>query len=227
MRTLALVLALVVCAGCAGQRTVVNSVPPPPPPDPHTQMAALEMRIFDLIQTERQKIDPKAKTLVLNSELVGVARQRSLDMASKNYFAHSAPDGQTSASIIMDKDAQFQGLLGENLAAQHYLKAQGVDVDVFARRFVNSWLASPSHKENLAFAAYDRSGVGAAVNGDMVYVTQLFATDLGLPPPKPDTPRRQLTQFSDLKAANAPDPAPAPLRGSIVPVPIPRPAKTD
>ena len=31
----------------------------------------------------------------------------------------------------------------------------------------------------------DRSGVGAAVSGDTVYVTQLFATDLGLPKHKP------------------------------------------
>ena len=59
-------------------------------------------------------------------------------MATKNYFAHASPDGQTSATIIMDKDTDFQGLLGENLAAQHYLTSQGVDVDVFAHRFVES-----------------------------------------------------------------------------------------
>jgi uncharacterized protein YkwD len=216
-------LVLLVCASCAGRPTV--AVAPPPPPDPHTQMAELEQRIFDLVQDERHKIDAKAKILVLDSELIGVARERSADMAAKNYFAHASPDGQTSATIIMDKDADFQGILGENLAAQHYLTSQGVDVDVFAHRFVDTWLASPSHKDNLAFAGYDRSGVGAAVNGDTIYVTQLFATDLGLPKPAPVS--RPVTQFNNPAAATVPGIAPPPQRGSNVPKPIPRPAPAE
>ena len=181
MRAWVLTVALLACAGCAGMGSV--NTPPPPLPDPHTQMAALETRIFQIIQEERHKIDPNAKPLALDLELEGVARQRSRDMAAKNYMAHAAPTGETSASIIMDKDAKFQGLLGENIAAQHYLKAYGVDVDVFARRFADTWLESQSHRDNLAYPLYNRTGVGAAVNGDMVYVTQLFATDMGLPPP--------------------------------------------
>jgi uncharacterized protein YkwD len=181
MRAWVLTLALLACAGCASMGSV--NTPPPPPPDPHTQMAALETRIFQVIQEERRKIDPNAKPLALDLELEGVARQRSRDMAAKNYMAHAAPTGETSASIIMDEDAKFQGLLGENIAAQHYLKAYGVDVDVFARRFADTWLKSQSHRDNLAYPLYNRTGVGAAVNGDTVYVTQLFATDMGLPPP--------------------------------------------
>jgi uncharacterized protein YkwD len=224
MRAFACLFLLLVCVGCADQQRM--AVAPPPPPDPQTQMAALEQRIFDLIQDERHRIDPKAKVLALDSELIGVARERSADMAAKNYFAHASPDGQTSATIIMDKDADFQGILGENLAAQHYLKSQGVDVDVFARRFVDTWLASPSHKDNLAFAGYDRSGVGAAVNGDMIYVTQLFATDLGLPKPAP--PSRPVTQFNDPMSATAPGTAKVlPPGRADAPHPIPRPAQPE
>jgi uncharacterized protein YkwD len=164
-------------------------------------MAALELRIFEIVQDERHKIDPKAKTLSLDSELVGVARAHSTDMATKSYLAHKGPDGTTSADLIMDADATFQGLLGENLAAQHFNIGQDIDVDVFAHRFVASWLASPSHKENLSFAAYDRSGVGAAVQGNTIYVTELFATDLGLPPVKDDPKTRKVTEFPNAKAA--------------------------
>jgi len=170
---------LFLCAACASPQPLP---PLPPPPDPKTQMAALEMRIFDLIQDARHTVDPRAKTLMPDAELARVARQHSQDMAAKNYVAHAGPDGQTSASIVMDQDARFQGLLGENIAAQYYLPAIGIDVDGFAKRFVNTWLASPAHRQNLSLPAYDRSGVGAAVNGKMVYVTQLFATDLGLTP---------------------------------------------
>lgn len=181
------------------------------PVDPHTQMAALELRIFELVQDERHKIDPHAKTLALDSELVGVARAHSQDMAAKNYFAHKSPTGMSSADLIMDADDKWQGLLGENLAAQHFNIGYDVDVDVFAHRFVASWLASQSHKDNLAFAPYDRTGVGAAVNGDTIYVTELFATDLGLPPVKNDPKSRKVTEFPDAKAAkDAPPPAPQP-----------------
>ena len=41
-------------------------------------------------------------------------------------------------------------------------------------------MKSQPHRDNLAFADYDRTGIGAAVNGDTVSVTQLFASDLGI-----------------------------------------------
>jgi len=151
-------------------------------------MAALEQRIFDMVQDERRSINPKAKPLALDSELMGVARRRSADMARNNYIAHSSPQGVTSASLVMDEDKDFQGLLGENLAVENFVPQSGVDVDAFAKEFVQTWLASPAHKENLSFAAYDRSAVGATVGGDTIFVVQLFATDLGLPPPEPKKP---------------------------------------
>jgi uncharacterized protein YkwD len=148
-------------------------------------MAALEQRIFDMVQDERRAINPKARPLALDSELMGVARRRSADMARNNYIAHSSPQGVTSASLVMDEDRDFQGLLGENLAVENFVPQSGVNVDTFARAFVQTWLASPAHKENLSFAAYDRSAVGATVGGDTIFVVQLFATDLGLPPHDP------------------------------------------
>ncbi len=146
-------------------------------------MAALANRIEALVEEERLKLDPNAKPLVADSELAKVALARARDMAEKNYLAHAAPNGDTSASLLMADDATWQGLLGENLAAQHYVKASGVDVEMFARRFLEEWVQSAPHRENLAYAAYDRTGVGAAVNGDTVYVAELFASDLGLKHP--------------------------------------------
>jgi len=43
----------------------------------------------------------------------------------------------------MQQDEKWQGLLGENLAAQHYTKQSGVAVDDFAQRFLDEWLKSP------------------------------------------------------------------------------------
>ena len=88
----------------------------------------------------------------------------------------------------------------------NYRAALGVDVNQFARNFVDIWLKSPKHKENLAYADYDRTGIGAAADGDTVYVTELFATDLGL------------GQHQD-----APPPSAPAGDGAIVPKPKPEP----
>jgi uncharacterized protein YkwD len=163
-------------AGCAAVS------PPPSVPDPQTQMAALAGRIAVLVQAERLKLDPNAKPLSIDPELTKIAQEWSRDMAIRNDLAHVAPNGDTSASLLMAEDASWQGLLGENLAAQHYVKASGVDVEVFARRFLDEWVQSDPHRENLADPAYDRTGVGAAINGDTVYVTELFANAPGTRP---------------------------------------------
>ena len=179
-------LTLLVCAGCA---ETPKQVALPPPPDPKTLMPALETRIAVLIEEERERINVKARPLVIDPELSGIARKRAIDMAAKNYFAHTAPNGETSASILMDTDPRFQGLLGENMGAEHYTKQIGVDVNKFARAIVDQWLNSPQHRDNLTMADYNLTGVGAAVNGDTVYVTELFATDLGLGPHEDKTPK--------------------------------------
>lgn len=222
VRALVCAAAFFAVAGCADEAALA----PAPPPDPHTQMAALEIRIFEIVQDERHKIDPNAKSLSFDPELAGAAREHSADMAAKNYFAHKGPDGETSAGLIMDEDAKFQGLLGENLAAQYFTIGTGIDVEIFARRFVDSWLASPSHRDNLAYAAYDRSGVGAAVNGNMIYVTQLFATDLGLNSPSGDPKSRKITELPSTKSATGRYGAPAePSKDtSVLPEPRPTPS---
>lgn len=169
-------------------------------------MPALETRIAILIADERSRLAPNAKFLVIDPELGKIARKRAADMATKNYFAHTAPNGDTSASLLMAEDVHFQGLLGENMAAQHYTPALGIDIDAFARRFVATWLASASHKENLSFPDYNRTGVGAAANGDTIYVTQLFATDLGLGPHPDSAPRAVVTPLPNAKSALTPPP---------------------
>ena len=151
-------------------------------PDPKLQIGALETRIAILVEEQREKFAPTAKIMAIDPELTKIARARAQDMADKHYLAHAAPNGDTAATLLMAENAKFQGLLGENLAAQHYVKESGVDADAFAERFLATWADSAPHRENFSFPDYDRTGVGVAVNGDTVYVAQLFADDRGLGP---------------------------------------------
>lgn len=213
IRSAALLLAALTLAGCA----MLDMSAPPAPPDPKAQMGALENRIAALVEEQRHKLDPKAKPLAIDPELARIARARASDMAAKNYLAHAAPNGDTSASLLMQQDAAWQGLLGENLAAQHYTKQSGVVVEDFAQRFLEEWLKSPPHRDNMIFANYDHAGVGAAVNGDTVYVAILFSTDMGLKPRTGQGPANAVTSWdSPAAAANAPVPKTDPprLRGS-------------
>lgn len=186
----------------------------PSRPDPAAQMPALESRILALVTVERAKAEPKARDLALDSELVTVARQRSAEMARTSSFAGSG-NPHISATMLMNQDAKFQGLVGENVAAQHYLPDQGIDVEAFAKRFVDGWKGSKPHLDNLSFADYDRTGVGAAVNKDTVYVTQLFTTDLGLGAKSDQaTPNVETVPSPQQGKDNSQGP---PLRGAIVP----------
>jgi uncharacterized protein YkwD len=211
-RALISILCVLTLAGCASA---------PEMPNPATQMGALETRIAILVEEQRHRLSPAAKSLAIDPELSLVARARARDMAAKNYLAHAAPNGDTSASLLMAQDAKWQGLLGENLAAQHYTKQSGVSVEAFAQRFLDEWMKSTPHRENMAFVNYDRTGVGAAVNGDTVYVALLFSTDLGLKPLADDAPANTVTNFESPAAASAvPSPQmsePLRLRGAVVP----------
>ncbi len=206
-------LLLVACAAPPSQNPVA-----PPLPDPRTQMGALETRIAILVEEQRHKLDPKARPLAIDPELSNIARARASDMAAKSYLAHAAPNGDTSASLLMQQDSKWQGLLGENLAAQHYTRQSGVAVEDFAQRFLDEWLKSPPHRDNMAFVNYDHAGVGAAVNDDTVYVAVLFSTDLGLKPPAANGPANAVTTWdSPAAASTAPaktPPNPLRLRGT-------------
>jgi uncharacterized protein YkwD len=204
MRDILAGMLLLVCAACEST---------PPPPDPVTQIPALEGRIFEIVNEERHVIDPRAKDLALDSELVEVARQRSVDMAAHNGFADGSGDPHISATRLMAEDAKFQGLLGENVAAERYAKATGIDVDQCAQAIVGTWLASPSHKENLSFGDYTLTGVGVAMSSDTIYVTQLFATEMTV---KASSKVPEVRSFPSAAAAKADgrgsDPA---LRGAF------------
>jgi uncharacterized protein YkwD len=164
---------LLMCAGCANQ-TITQSAPRSP--TPQSLMPALENRIYELVEQERGK--GISRSLMLDSELTGVARERSADMAAHRYAAHASAEGETSTTLIMKEDSGFHGLLGENIAAQPFLPQYAIDVESCARHVVDIWLASRAHRENLMDSAYGRTGIGAAASADMVYVTELFSGPL-------------------------------------------------
>ena len=81
---------------------------------------------------------PPAPALRWDATLQGVAAGHSQDMARRNYFAHSSPEGREVAARVSAAHYKFR-LVGENLA--------GGDRDLAGA--LQGWIDSPAHCENL------------------------------------------------------------------------------
>src|ERR1019366_3133745 len=73
-RIIAFALAALALAGCADVSQTAKA-----PPDPNTQMPALAGRIASLVEEQRLKLDPGAKSLAIDPELTRIAQARARD----------------------------------------------------------------------------------------------------------------------------------------------------
>jgi len=147
------------------------------------QVEALKLRLFILVEEERHRLNAEARPLMLDPELSMAAQVHSDDMAKKRSFDSMNPNGNPALNALLAGDPKFRGYVGENSAAQYFTPSAGIDPDMLAQVFLDIWLNSPTHKSNLAFGRFDRTGIGIAVSGNMIYAAELFATDLDLPEP--------------------------------------------
>lgn len=97
-----------------------------------------------------------------------VARGRSADMATRDYFSHYIPpDNKTFIDIMRESRIPYR-LAGENLEfndASHYETVQYADRD---------FLNSPTHRSVLLNAQYQLVGTGVARRDDRWYYTVIF-----------------------------------------------------
>ena len=105
----------------------------------------------------------------LDGTLTQVARQRAQDMASKGYFAHTSPSGQTAFTLLNGAGYSYS-LAGENLARNNYPDAQSVSVAM------SGFMASANHRVNVLEVKFTRIGIGMAIGADgLRYFAVVFA----------------------------------------------------
>lgn len=107
--------------------------------------------------------------LHLDEELSTAARAKALDMFSKGYWAHFAPDG-TTPWFFIEKVGYKYKYAGENLAKDFADSSQ----------VVMAWMNSETHKKNILDQRFKDVGL-AVVNGKLneeetTLVVQLFGT---------------------------------------------------
>lgn len=109
-----------------------------------------------------------------------IAQMHAEDMAARNYHSHTTLDSalgpagrasQAGYDCFKDYGVFYTRGVAENIAWRspgYYAEWQGA-------HFVETWMESPGHRENILDPSYDRMGVGVAVGGnDQVFGVQNF-----------------------------------------------------
>jgi len=121
-----------------------------------------EQKVVELVNIERQKNGLSA--LALNSSISNVARTKSKDMASNNYFAHQSPT-YGSAGDMLKQFGILWSAWGENIASGQRTP----------EAVVTAWMNSEGHRANILSSNFSKIGVGYATNSNGTpYWTQMF-----------------------------------------------------
>lgn len=141
--------------------TTSPTITPPPPPIGSfpAPWAKLEADVLTLVNQARAKGAVCGSTsygpagpLAPHGALQGSARAHSKDMADRNYFNHTSPEGRDPIDRMKAAgwvDAPGS-MTGENIAAGY----------VGANAVVEGWLKSPGHCSNIMNPKFQHLGVG-------------------------------------------------------------------
>jgi len=124
---------------------------------------ATEARVIALLNEARR--DEGLPTLGCDGRLGDVARLHAQDMAERDFFDHTNPDGQAPWDRMDAYGIGGYTTAGENIAAGY---ATPADVH-------EGWMNSPGHRDNILGEWYTDVGVGVWEQDGTLYWTQLFA----------------------------------------------------
>ncbi|MGQ3410682.1 CAP domain-containing protein [Natrinema sp. LN54] len=149
--------------------------------------------VEDFVHAEinERRADHGLEPLAWDGTIASVSRAHSDDMAQRDYFAHTNPDGEGPYDRFRDVDSYCQGY-GENIAMTwvdrrverpgeggpvRYQTAEGL-----ATGLVNQWMNSTDHREAILEEGetprWDRAGVGVYIADDgSVYAGQNFCRE--------------------------------------------------
>src|SRR5689334_244321 len=117
---------------------------------PTSSATALQVSTATLCLLNEQRAAAGVPALKLETGLGRVARRYARDMATRHFFSHESPSGQTLSDRISTLDYEVDAA-GENLAV-----AGGTVVTPAA--IVSAWMGSSGHRANVLDRDYKRVG---------------------------------------------------------------------
>lgn len=109
--------------------------------------AAAARAVGDLVNQHRAQAG--CPPLVWDEAATRAAIAHSTDMARRNYFSHTTPDGHTMADRLRAQGISYRR------AAENIAMGQQT-----AQQAVSSWMESQGHRQNIENCALTRQGVG-------------------------------------------------------------------
>ncbi|WP_156721350.1 CAP domain-containing protein [Streptomyces apocyni] len=147
-----------------GQRRAESAKPAPAPAPAPAQAtgaaAEAEAEVLSLVNQERAKAG--CAPVRADARLATLARNFSQDMATRGFFDHTDPDGDTPWDRA--DQAGIDNMGGENIARGQ----------ADARAVMESWMNSPGHRANILNCDYTTLGVGAHFASGGPWWTQNF-----------------------------------------------------
>ncbi len=139
---------------------------------PATPPAPLNLTSLLHSQTNTVREQNNLSGLTFDSRLGDLAKERSQDMINQNYFSHTSLSGCDLHCRFTNSN--YKNLTwGENLAESTSYNM--LSTQELANMFMQSWLKSSGHKDNLLSKKFTYEGIGVAIKGDRVVVTVIFA----------------------------------------------------
>jgi uncharacterized protein YkwD len=139
---------------------------------------AVGMSEDDLLsKTNSQRQSNNLAPLKLNNYLVQAAQAKANDMAKRDYWSHTTPQGYQPWVFVDAVGYRYQKL-GENLATGFSDPSTTIQ----------GWMASTEHRKNMLDSAYSEAGFGyanipnyaAAGGGPMTIVVAFYGSPIGV-----------------------------------------------
>ncbi len=124
--------------------------------------------------TNAQRLADNEPALELSSQLAAAAQAKANDMATRDYWSHTSPDGRAPWSFLAASGYRYQAV-GENLA---YGFGNAGDT-------ITGWMNSAEHRANILDSGYQDVGFGVAESpnyqghGPQVIVVAEYAQPVG------------------------------------------------
>ncbi len=135
------------------------------PASPDRGRAELEQGSFQLVNAERDAAGVSPR-LVRKEILDRIARLHSERMRDRGFFSHTDPEGRTVRTRL-EAEGYFFTAAGENIAR---VENAGDPVG-HAHELL---MENPGHRDNILGEVYQEMGVGVAIEGRTVWLTQIY-----------------------------------------------------
>ncbi|SJZ78691.1 CAP domain-containing protein [Consotaella salsifontis] len=148
---------------------LANREAPAAPPDKLDQWRE---QALELVNEDRKGEGREA--LTLGDALDEAAQFHANDMAKRNYYSHTSPEGNDVQDRFIDVGGSRWELVEENIA-----RCSGCRPPITAetiRELEKGWMNSPHHRENILRQGISRFGFGIVLDDkDGLYAVQTFA----------------------------------------------------